>query len=369
MKIGLTYDLRSDYLREGYSLEETAEFDKEDTIDGLEAAIRANGHKPERIGHARALIERLAKGERWDLVFNIAEGLRGIAREAQVPAILDVYGIPCVFSDAAVLTLCLHKGYTKALLRQAGVATAPFKVVEGPSDIADIDMPYPLFVKPVAEGTGKGVSSKSIVRTKAELRPAIIALLEKFKQPVLVEPYLSGREFTVGILGRGEGTRTVGAMEVHLLKDAEQGLYSYSNKENFEGRVEYSLATDALAKQAERVAREAWIALGCRDGGRADLRAGSDGKIYFLEVNPLAGLNPTVSDLVILWKMKGGTYTGLIGEILKEAIARIEKAPANAVGKRAAAAGPRPRTRTKQPVVAVKRKAVDRRALRTTAKR
>ena len=355
MRIGLTYDLRSDYLREGYSLEETAEFDKEETIEGLEAAIRANGHKPERIGHARALIARLAKGERWDLVFNIAEGMRGIAREAQVPAILDVYGIPCVFSDAAVLTLCLHKGYTKAVLREAGVATAPFKVIERASDIASVDMPYPLFVKPVAEGTGKGVSPKSIVRTKAELKPAVTELLEKFKQPVLVEPYLSGREFTVGILGHGANTRTIGAMEVHLLKGAEQGLYSYSNKENFEGRVEYSLATDALAKEAERVAREAWIALGCRDGGRADLRAGSDGKVYFLEVNPLAGINPTISDLVILWKMKGGTYNQLIGEILKEAIGRMEKPKA---AKRAAAAGPRPRVRVKHTGVAAKRQVV-----------
>ncbi len=323
MKIGLTYDLRSDYLREGFGLEETAEFDKEDTIEGLENAIKANGHSTERIGHARALIGRLAKGERFDLVFNIAEGLRGIAREAQVPAILDVYGIPCVFSDAAVLTLCLHKGYTKAVLQAAGVATAPFKVIERASDIAGIDMPYPLFVKPVAEGTGKGISPRSIVRSKAELKPAIVELLERFNQPVLVEPFLSGREFTVGLLGCGEGTRAIGVMEVHLLAGAEQGLYSYFNKENYEGRVTYSLADDALAREAARVAREAWIALGCRDGGRADLRAGSDGKIYFLEVNPLAGLNPVVSDLVILWGMKGGNYTGLIGEILKEAIARL----------------------------------------------
>jgi D-alanine-D-alanine ligase len=323
MRIGLTYDLRSDYLREGFGEEETAEFDKEETIEGLELAIRANGHKPERIGHARALIERLAKGERWDLVFNIAEGLRGVAREAQVPAILDVYAIPCVFSDAAVLTLCLHKGYTKAVLQAAGVATTPFQVIESASDIGTVDLPCPLFVKPVAEGTGKGVSPRSIVRSKADLEPAVVSLLEKFNQPVLVEPYLSGREFTVGLLGRGEGTRAIGAMEVHLLEGAEQGLYSYFNKENYEGRVTYSLAEDALAREAERVARAAWIALGCRDGGRADLRAGSDGKIYLLEVNPLAGLNPIVSDLVILWKMKGGDYNGLIGEILKEAIARL----------------------------------------------
>ena len=323
MKIGLTYDLRSDYLREGFSLEETAEFDKEDTIEGLEAAIRANGHTTERIGHARALIALLAKGERWDLVFNIAEGLRGMAREAQVPSILDVYGIPCVFSDAAVLTLCLHKGFTKAVLQAAGVATAPFKVLERAGDALDLAMPYPLFVKPVAEGTGKGVSPRSIVRTKADLKPAIVELLEKFNQPVLIEPYLSGREFTVGLLGRGGATRAVAVMEVHLLANAEAGLYSYSNKENYTDRVTYSLADDAMAREAAKVARAAWIALGCRDGGRADLRAGAAGKVYFLEVNPLAGLNPITSDLPIMWGMKGGTYNDLIGEILKEAIARL----------------------------------------------
>jgi D-alanine-D-alanine ligase len=323
MRIGLTYDLRSDYLREGYSLEETAEFDKEDTIDGLESAIRAAGHDVDRIGHVRALIARLNKGDRWDLVFNIAEGMRGVGREAQVPSLLDVYGIPHVFSDAAVLTVCLHKGYTKAVLQAAGVATAPFAVVTQLSDASKIKMPYPLFVKPIAEGTGKGVTPRSIVRSQAELKPAIAELLERFEQPVLVEPFLSGREFTVGLLGSGERTRAVAVMEIHLRPTAEAGLYSFANKEDYEDRVDYTIATDALAEEAARVAREAWIALGCRDGGRADLRTGSDGKVYFLEVNPLAGLNPRTSDLPIMWGMIGKKYNDLIGEILKEAIARL----------------------------------------------
>lgn len=323
MRIGLTYDLRSDYLREGYSLEETAEFDKEDTIDGLESAIRAAGHDVDRIGHVRALMTRLSKGDRWDLVFNIAEGMRGVGREAQVPSLLDVYGIPYVFSDAAVLTVCLHKGYTKAVLQAAGVATAPFAVVSQLSEASKIKMPYPLFVKPIAEGTGKGVTPRSIVRTQADLKPAIADLLERFEQPVLVEPFLSGREFTVGLLGHGERTRSVAVMEIHLRANAEAGLYSFANKEDYEDRVDYSIATDALAEEAARVAREAWVALGCRDGGRADLRAGSDGKVYFLEVNPLAGLNPRTSDLPIMWGMIGKKYNDLIGEILKEAIARL----------------------------------------------
>ena len=325
MRVGLTYDLRSDYLKEGYSLEETAEFDKEDTIDGLARAIAAHGHEIDRIGNVRALVARLAKGDRWDLVFNIAEGMHGIAREAQVPALLEAYSIPCTFSDASVLTMCLHKGYTKAVLQAAGVATAPFTVVERESDADNIKIPCPLFVKPVAEGTGKGITPESIIRKPEDVRKTVVSLLKKHAQPVLVEPYLDGREFTVGLLGTGPSARTVAAMEIHLGEKAEPGLYSLSNKENYEDRVTYSIATDALAREAERVALAAWRTLGCRDGGRADLRAGSDGKVYFLEVNPLAGINEKTSDLPIMWRMLGRKYDDLIGIILDEAMTRVKR--------------------------------------------
>ncbi|NOT39487.1 MAG: D-alanine--D-alanine ligase [Alphaproteobacteria bacterium] len=325
MRVGLTYDLRSDYLKEGYSLEETAEFDKEDTIAGLARAIASHGHDVDRIGNVKALVARLAKGDRWDLVFNIAEGMRGIAREAQVPALLEAYDIPCTFADAGVLTLCLHKGYTKAVLQAAGVATAPFAVVEREADIARVALPYPLFVKPVAEGTGKGITPRSIVRDAAALKPAVLDLLKKHGQPVLVEPYLTGREFTVGLFGSGTTTRAVAAMEIHLGEKAEPGLYSLSNKENYEDRVTYTIATDALGREAKRVAIAAWTALGCRDAGRADLRAGSDGKVYFLEVNPLAGINEQTSDLPIMWRMLGRKYEDLIGIILDEAMTRVKR--------------------------------------------
>ena len=126
MRIGLTYDLRSDYLAMGLSMEETAEFDKDETVAGIEAALRALGYTTDRIGHAKALIRRLEDGDRWDLVFNICEGLAGVAREAQVPAILDLYGVPYVFSDPLVLALTLHKGMTKRIVRDAGVLVAVF---------------------------------------------------------------------------------------------------------------------------------------------------------------------------------------------------------------------------------------------------
>ncbi|MDX9867313.1 MAG: D-alanine--D-alanine ligase [Kiritimatiellia bacterium] len=325
MRIGLTYDLRSDYLAMGMSLEETAEFDKEETIAGIEDALRALGNATERIGHARALIRRLEAGERWDLVFNICEGLRGVAREAQVPAILELYGVPYVFSDPLVLALTLHKGMTKRVVRDAGVPTSDFLVYETAEDLAELRFGAPFFVKPVAEGTGKGCSAKSIVRERASLAAVCDGLVARFGQPALIEPYLPGREFTVGITGTGRQAAVVGSMEIVLLSNAEAGVYSFDNKGNYEDRVVYPAADparDPVAATAERVALDAWRALGCRDGGRVDLRCDAAEQPLFLEVNPLAGLNPKDSDLPILARQSGIAYTALIGRILDSAVKR-----------------------------------------------
>ena len=234
MRIGLTYDLRQDYLAEGYSLEETAEFDRPDTVEAIEAALVELGYQPDRIGNAKQLIARLAAGDRWDLVFNIAEGLYGLAREAQVPAILDVFNIPYTFSDPLVLSLALHKGITKSVVRQGGVATPDFALVEREADIDAIDLPFPLFAKPVAEGTSKGISGASKIADRQALRAVCVDLLRKFRQPVLVETFLSGREFTVGVTGTGDAAVAVGTMEILLLPEAEAEIYSYENKAKYE---------------------------------------------------------------------------------------------------------------------------------------
>lgn len=331
MHVGLTYDLRSDYLAMGFSMEDTAEFDKEETVEGIESALRALGHTTARIGHAKALVRRLEAGERWDIVFNICEGLHGVAREAQVPAILDLYGVPYVFSDPLVLALTLHKGMTKRIVRDAGVSTSDFCVYESPRDLEALRFGAPFFVKPVAEGTGKGCSSKSIVRARDGLEAACDALVARFSQPVLIEPYLAGREFTVGITGTGRAAKVVGGMEIVLLSNAEKGVYSYENKGNYEDRVVYERCQpdrDPVAAAAERVALDAWIALGCRDGGRVDIRCDADQRPMFLEVNPLAGLNPKDSDLPILARMQGVTYEELVGRIMASAAERLARRPA-----------------------------------------
>lgn len=328
MLIGLTYDLRSDYLAMGMSMEETAEFDKEETIAGIEGALRELGYETDRIGHAKALVRRLEAGDRWDLVFNICEGLQGVAREAQVPAILDLYGVPYVFSDPLVLALTLHKGMTKRVVRDAGVPTSDFCVYASAEDLATLRFGAPFFVKPVAEGTGKGCSSKSIVSDRADLAAVCDELVARFRQPALIEPYLGGREFTVGITGTGRQAQVVGSMEIVLLSNAEKGVYSYSNKGNYEDRVVYrpgDAAKDAVVAAAEQVSLDAWRALGCRDGGRVDIRCDEGQNPLFLEVNPLAGLNPKDSDLPILARMANVSYTELIGRIMDSAVARIKE--------------------------------------------
>ena len=325
MRIGLTYDLRSDYLAMGLSMEETAEFDKEDTVAGIEGALRELGYGTDRIGHAKALVKRLEAGDRWDLVFNICEGLEGVAREAQVPAILDLYRVPYVFSDPLVLALTLHKGMTKRIVRDAGVPTSDFCVYESAGDLVGLQFGAPFFVKPVAEGTGKGCSAKSIVRDRAGLGAVCDDLVARFRQPALIEPYLGGREFTVGVTGTGRQAQVVGSMEIVLLSNAEKGVYSYSNKGNYEDRVVYrpgDAAKDPVAAASEKVALAAWRALGCRDGGRVDIRCDDGQNPMFLEVNPLAGLNPKDSDLPILARMANVSYTQLIGRIMASAVAR-----------------------------------------------
>src|SRR5512133_1832853 len=163
MKVGLTYDLRSWYIDRGYSMDETAEFDKQETIDALENSLKQMGHETEPIGNAFQLIEALAAGKKWDLVFNIVEGLYGDGRESVVPAILDQYRIPYVFSGPVIMGLSLNKHLAKLIVSEAGVPVSPGVLITDPDELSRINLTYPLFVKPVSEGTGKGITEKSLV--------------------------------------------------------------------------------------------------------------------------------------------------------------------------------------------------------------
>jgi len=321
MKIGFTYDLRDDYLREGYSEEETAEFDAAETIDAIASALMSLGHSVDRIGGIRNLANRLSAGDRWDLVFNYAEGMFGFAREAQVPALLDAFQIPYTFSDGLVFTITLHKGMTKHVVRDLGIPTPGFAVVSNDADAERVRLPFPLFVKPVAGGSSMGVSAASYVEDQKELVASCRDIIRRFRQPALVETFIPGRELTVGIVGTGSRARVLGVMEVIFTPDAEAHSYSYANKKQVHAR--YQIASDGAAEDAADVALRVWNGLGCRDGGRVDCRCDAQGRAQFLEVNPLAGLHPILSDLVILAEFVGVSYQELIKSILDSACERI----------------------------------------------
>ena len=322
IKVGLTFDLKEDYLRLGYTKEQVAEFDAPETIDALEQAISSLGFDVIRIGNIFSLVDFLNKGNRCDLVFNICEGMYGIAREAQVPCLLDAYQIPYVFSEPDILNLTLDKGLTKHIVKQAGILTADFKVISQLSELQNIDIPFPLFVKPVAEGTSKGIDGFSLVNNQKQLEESTDYLLKTFHQPVLVESFLPGREFTVGITGCGNDTKALGTLEIVLNEHAPHPIYSYSVKKDWEKYASYKIAVDPIALKCAEMAVEVWKMIKGKDAGRVDFRLDTNGNPNFIEVNPLAGLNPTYSDLPILARLIGISYLQLISEIMNSALKR-----------------------------------------------
>ncbi len=167
--VGFTYDLRDDYIAQGFSEEESAEFDSQETIDSIAQALRDNGFALEKIGNIKALVSALAEGRRWEIVFNICEGEKGIGREAQVPALLEAYDIPYTFSSSDVMVLAMNKVLAKHVVRERGISTPAFSTAHKTEDLENINLTFPLFVKPLAEGTSKGVSEKSRVSSKKEL--------------------------------------------------------------------------------------------------------------------------------------------------------------------------------------------------------
>jgi D-alanine-D-alanine ligase len=321
MKIGLTFDLRSWYIDRGYSMDETAEFDKQETVDALENSLRIMGHETEPIGNVFQMVEALAAGKRWDMVFNIAEGLYGDGRESVVPAILDQYKIPYVFSGPVIMGISLNKHLAKLVVAAAGVPVSPGCLITEFKDIDNCTLKFPLFVKPVSEGTGKGITDKSLVNSSEELKSMVEWILKEFKQPALVEEYLPGREFTVGVIGTGHESEAIGGMEIFCANNLP---YSVEVKENYQNYCTYAPLDDNISDECKSVALRAWKALEAVDAGRIDLKADRNGKICFIEANPLAGLNPVHSDLPILARMYSIEYQTLMEMIMKAAIKRVK---------------------------------------------
>ena len=330
MRLGLTYNLKPP----GAACDEYEEFDSVETIEALEHAIRAAGHEPVRLGWGAELLNL----PDVDGVFNIAEGVGGRGRESQVPALLELLGIPCTGSSPLAIGLTLDKALAKMVAAAAGIPTAPWEVAaaphppsapsprsrgegppperpspacgEGGRRPGEGQLRYPLFVKPAAEGSSMGITESSLCHTREEL-DAALPQLAKYG-PVLVEEYLPGDEFTVGMVD-GE---VLAVMHVVPRTPEEHFVYSLEVKRDYVNRVEYRLVD---REDVADVARKVWDAFELRDVARIDIREDRNGVPNFVEVNPLPGVHPVNSDLVIMAKAAGWTHEQLIGRVIAAA--------------------------------------------------
>jgi D-alanine--D-alanine ligase len=319
LRVGFTFNLKR---RDPTTDDADAEFDSPRTIAAITAAIESYGHTVVPL-EATATLPRALADAAPDIVFNIAEGLSGRGREAQVPALCEMLGIPYSGSDATALAVSLDKDLTKKVLRASGIATADWQVLTTGRERLQ-PLGYPVVVKPNAEGTSKGITAASVVTGEASLRAAVQKLVERYHQPVLVEAYIAGRELTVGILG-DRRPRLLPLMEVVFIGTQRHRVYGFEEKQSFTPRVRSECParlTPAEQKRVEKAARDTFTALGCRDVARVDLRLGPDGTPYVIEINPLPGLAPEFSDMCAIATAAGMDHRALVGAILAGAIRR-----------------------------------------------
>ncbi len=325
LRVGLTFNMkRTDTAAD----DAEAEFDSPRTIAAITAAIESYGHTVVPL-EATSDLPRALADSMPDVVFNIAEGVRGRGREAQVPALCELLGVPYSGSDATTLSICLDKGLTKQILRSAGIDTAEWQVMTTGREKLKA-FRYPVIVKPNAEGTSKGITSASVVTDEAAARAAARALVERYGQPALVEEYIVGRELTVGLLGERR-PKVLPPMEVVFVDPGAHPVYGFEEKQSDTPRVRFECPaqiTPAEQKRVEKVVRDTFTALDCRDVARVDLRLAPDGKVYVIEINPLPGLTPEFSDLCTIAKVAGMDYRTLIGEILAGCLKRHREARA-----------------------------------------
>ena len=329
MRIGLSYDLKETMDLGGKQPEDALEeYDSAETIEALRSAIEARGHSVVKLGGGRDFLENILR-EKVNFVFNISEGRGNYrSREAQVPSVLEMLDIPYSGADPQCLAVCLDKHLTKKIVALAGIRTPRWRVIgrEQSGSIDWSDLPYPAFVKPVWEGSSKGIRLNSLVRDPQRMKETVTDLLETYGQPVLVEEFIPGEEVTVGMVGNNP-PRCFGIMRVVPRRPDADFVYSLEVKRDYEKLVDYECPAQLSPSTIETIREysiNAFKILECRDFARVDYRVSPDGTPFFLEINPLAGLNPRSSDLIIMARLLGVSYQELIGSILDSAIGRYE---------------------------------------------
>lgn len=331
LSVALVYNLKRELKDDALPPDFYAEFDSYETVNAIKDALAAGGREVSLIeadGNFLAWFMR----NRPDIVFNIAEGHKGVGREAQVPAVLDFLNVPYTGSGVLALSISLDKALAKKVFIYEGISTPAFQLFKSEDEELNANLSFPLIAKPNAEGSAKGIDKTNVVQDGVSLRKKIKDILAVYKQPVLVEKFIDGVELTVGLLGNGAGLRPIGTLEVDFTtcKDIGEFFYTWVVKEyEFDPAKKIRTShyspprlSDETKRMIEDVAIKAHRALGCDDFSRVDIRLGKDGIPYVLEVNPLPGLSPTNSNLPFIAKKAGMTYVELVNNMLDAALER-----------------------------------------------
>lgn len=331
MHIGIAFDLRSETGVEGKADDWQEELDSPKTIEALRQAITSLGFQVSLLGNGPNLVKGLIDtANPVQLVFNIAEGtIPGRAREALVPAVCQLLGVPCTGSDPATLGVALDKAWTKRIVREAevpvprGLVVPPGSSAPHETDLAAQGLSsFPLLVKPAWEGSSKGIRTRSLVRNREELDAAITECQGQYGQPAMVEEFIAGDEVTVGLLGPGDPW--IGVMRIVPRQKPQDFVYSLEVKRNWQEMVRYEapaeLPTETYAKLRQYAGR-IWKELGLRDISRMDFRIRA-GEPVFLEVNPLPGLDPVTGDLCILARGHGLEHRDILRRVIGSCLRR-----------------------------------------------
>jgi D-alanine-D-alanine ligase len=309
-----------------------AEWDTMETIGAVQAAL-ASKYEVLMVEANEAAVQKLLEN-RPDFAFNMSEGLYGVSREAQIPSILEMLRIPYLGSDPLTLATCLDKARTKEVLCYHKIPTAPFSVIRSMEDFEEARVKFPAMVKPLHEGSSKGIRNSCVVRSPEELEKEVRLVLTKYGEPALVEEFLPGREFTVAMLGNGADLRVLPIVEIRFdaLPSGVNPIYSYEAKwiwDSSDKPLEIfdcpANLEDSLRKEIEKICRDTYRVLQCRDWARIDLRLDGRGKPCVMEVNPLPGILPKPEDNSCFPKAAraaGMSYEDLILTVLQKAFDR-----------------------------------------------
>ncbi len=325
--IGLTYDLRTEYkFKEGDPPDANAEFDHPSTIDVIAQAIESGGYKVKKIGNVMNLLEKIGHLNA-DIVFNISEGLSGRNRESQVPILLEMAGIPFVGSDALTLGVTLDKVMAKKIFIAENIPTPKFLEVKNvDSPVLDTDhLAFPLIVKPRFEGSSKGLSENSRVENMEELKKQAEYIINVYKQPALIEEFISGQEFTVALIGNDQ-PEIMPVVQIKIDGKLKLNDKFYTFARITSNRLEYicpAHISQDLKNKISSLALKVFNAVECCDFGRVDFRVDNEGNVYVLEINPLPSLS-TEDVFPVVAKAIGSSYNEIISRILKSAVKRYK---------------------------------------------